>query len=167
MNPDDRVLSFVLLATSFIMLMTSLFVWSSGQAVYVDNKTVVLNNTVFLNNTYVYTNVSLSREWFGFEKSQQCIGFDISKAWIYNIQGNSMQPTLNHGNRLLMKDYNPRVKLVAGDIVIAQTGGARTIHRIDSVYDDGFTMKGDNNPERDDYFYRTSDIVGVVCGVLY
>jgi hypothetical protein len=169
MNENDKAFSIILISACLIMLTTSASIWFIDRPVLitVQNNTVLLNNTVVYNETVVYTNISTSKQWFGFEKSKQCIGFDISQSTKYSLEGNSMQPTLNPGNTLYTKQYNPRISLVPGDIVTASSGSNRVIHRVIGVYEDGFALQGDNNPEPDLMIYLYTDIINVVCGVTY
>ena len=139
----------------------------------------VINNTVILNSTVVYNYTTTvpsvltekvyynSKQWLGYPINKQCEGFNPNKAEKYWIKGNSMVPTFWPGNDLLVKKYSSAIGLSPGTILAVSTPQGTVIHRVNSVYSDGFTMQGDNNEFPDPTYYSYDDIERVVCGVLY
>jgi len=79
------------------------------------------------------------------------------------VQGNSMLPTIQPGSLVVAKvapSYG------SNDIVAYQwKQGSATkniVHRIIDETDNGFVIKGDNNPRKDPGFYTEDDILGTV-----
>jgi len=81
---------------------------------------------------------------------------------------NSMDPTLDAGNKILVMKARPD-DIQAGDIVVF--ANPYILHRITKVGSDGqgryFQSKGDNNLFGDSYRWRDHDLMFVVLGVLY
>ena len=79
------------------------------------------------------------------------------------VQGNSMLPTIQPGSLVVAKEAP---SYGTGDIVAYQwKQGSATkniVHRIIDETDNGFVIKGDNNPKKDPGFYTEDDILGTV-----
>lgn len=101
------------------------------------------------------------------ERSEQCMNAQINTMSYRVLKGMSMQPTWFDGDTALAVPYNKSRRLVSGDIVSVRIDERKNrAHRVVSVYEDYFLMKGDNNEERDEEKYNYSDINAVICGVL-
>lgn len=79
--------------------------------------------------------------------------------------GSSMRPTIETGDTMLIKPYTPDTPLREGMIVSYTQNEKELVHRIDALYSDHFTAKGDNSDATEDVAY--SAINGVVVGVLF
>lgn len=79
--------------------------------------------------------------------------------------GSSMRPTIQTGDTMLIKPYTKDTPLREGMIVSYTKGGKELVHRIDALYTDHFTAKGDNSDVSEDVSY--SAINGVVVGILF
>lgn len=85
--------------------------------------------------------------------------------------GDSMQPTLFTGNRIIVTTYNPDcVNLREGMIIgytrdSAGSNSTNVVHRISAVYNDYFLAQGDNTGTSEKVKYE--NINYVVLGVLY
>lgn len=166
---EDNVVAATFIGLSFIIIFVGIgMIWVTKDRPVVYE---VVNNTVVLNNTVVHNWTGLvfddTKQWLGYPINKQCIGFNINKAGIYSIKGNSMAPSIWPQNRLLTKEYNPAIELTPGTILAANTPYGIVIHRVTSVYHDGFTMQGDNNDKEDEYFYNYGDIQAIICAVQY
>jgi len=79
---------------------------------------------------------------------------------IMMVQGNSMLPTIPPGSLVVAKQSS---QYYVDDIVAYEKQYGRglsqiVVHRIIDVADNGFVIKGDNNPKKDD-FDSTDDII--------
>lgn len=79
--------------------------------------------------------------------------------------GSSMRPTIETGDTMLIKPYTEDTPLREGMIVSYSKDGKELVHRIDALYTDHFTAKGDNSDVSEDVSY--SAINGVVVGILF
>lgn len=104
-----------------------------------------------------------------YDSSTQCSDFSLSSAVLVNFQGKSMLPTIQPGDVVLTKEFDPSKGLRPGEIVGAYNAEVAVIvgHRVTIVNGTIFRMKGDNNHAEDEYTYHFSDIRHVVCGDLY
>ena len=78
------------------------------------------------------------------------------------VSGQSMHPTILDGSLVITKQSSP---YEVGDIVgyYSKESKINVVHRIIDVDDDGlFTIKGDNNQNKDAGVYSTDDILGEV-----
>ena len=83
------------------------------------------------------------------------------------VQTESMSPTFNAGDLIIIKAYDP-AKLQEGDIItfhtIINNEYALTTHRIEHIEENGgvrsYTTKGDNNAIPDTHIIADGDIVG-------
>lgn len=97
-----------------------------------------------------------------------------------HFSGNSMQPTIFEGNKVLTMDIPLNYKIKAGDIIRYTTANTSTceavsngimdidmptIHRVTAVYDDLLVVIGDNNYEIEEI--NRCQVTGLVIGVLY
>lgn len=80
------------------------------------------------------------------------------------VQGNSMLPTILPGSLVIAKkipEYH--IDDIVAYILKSGLGSQKiVVHRIIGETDNGFTIKGDNNPSRDPGVYTNSDILGRV-----
>lgn len=79
--------------------------------------------------------------------------------------GSSMRPSIETGDTMLIKPYTSDTPLREGMIVSYTQNEKELVHRIDALYADHFTAKGDNSDTTEDVAY--SAINGVVVGVLF
>jgi hypothetical protein len=79
--------------------------------------------------------------------------------------GSSMRPSIETGDTMLIKPYTKDTPLREGMIVSYTKDGKELVHRIDALYIDYFTAKGDNADVAEDVPY--SAINGIVVGVLF
>jgi len=81
------------------------------------------------------------------------------------VQGQSMLPNIEPGSFVVIKAQESYAK---GDIIAYSTardspfGGRNVVHRITNANDEGFVLKGDNNPKRDPGLVRPDQILGEV-----
>ena len=81
------------------------------------------------------------------------------------VSGNSMLPTYESGDFLIVKKQN---SYAVGDIVVYSIpaddvgAGRRVVHRIVGGDENGFDMRGDNNPNLDPWSPSQDQIVGQV-----
>lgn len=94
----------------------------------------------------------------------------LGNVGIMNVATESMVPTYNVGDLLLIKKTNT-ADLKKGDVITFYSTdptiyGQPNTHRIDSIDDSGnqrvFYTKGDNNPAVDEYSVMESAVVGKV-----
>ncbi len=79
--------------------------------------------------------------------------------------GSSMRPSIETGDTMLIKLYTKDTPLREGMIVSYTQDEKELVHRIDALYADYFTAKGDNADLTEDVPYSAID--GVVVGVLF
>ena len=97
-----------------------------------------------------------------------------SEQFVFEIQTDSMLPTLAPGDRILCEEVDDPATLQVGDIVTywLVIGGERVLntHRIIAIYDGGgyliFEMKGDNRPDPDPLTVHEAEIVAKFVKVL-
>ena len=78
----------------------------------------------------------------------------------FRYAGSSMRSTFKPGQVLYLR---PTVKgIVAGDIVVYDSGGEYIVHRVKEVKEKGISTRGDNNLHDDVNFVSLGQIVGVV-----
>jgi len=86
---------------------------------------------------------------------------------LVQIEGTSMEPTLERGTVVAVKD-EPTEQLDVGEVVLVQTvldqdsGPVAYAHRVVSIDGEELTLKGDNNEAPDPITVPTSDVEGVV-----
>lgn len=91
----------------------------------------------------------------------------IENVYCEEIQGNSMFPSVATGNTICWKPFKDNAK--EGDIVVYTPDvfkkGEVYFHRIESIYDDTFVIRGDlsDAPE----LVQRENIKGIVVSVLY
>lgn len=107
-----------------------------------------------------------------FEEAKQIVSYNFSGDSISiegvslaKALGSSMRPTIQTGDTMLIKPYTKDTPLREGMIVSYSKDGKELVHRIDALYADFFTAKGDNSDVSEDVSY--SAINGVVVGVLF
>ncbi|MBO7339580.1 MAG: signal peptidase I [Lachnospiraceae bacterium] len=89
------------------------------------------------------------------------------------VKSQSMAPTFNEGDLIIIKQYDP-AKLKVGDIItfhtIINNEFALNTHRIDRIDEKGgsrsYVTKGDNNAIADTHMIADGDIVGKYVGKL-
>ena len=89
------------------------------------------------------------------------------------VKSQSMAPTFNEGDLIIIKQYDP-AKLKVGDIItfhtIINNEFALNTHRIDRIEEKGgsrsYVTKGDNNAIADTHMIADGDIVGKYVGKL-
>lgn len=79
--------------------------------------------------------------------------------------GSSMRPTIQTGDTMLIKPYTKDTPLREGMIVSYTKDGKELVHRIDALYADFFTAKGDNSDISEQVPYTAID--GIVVGILF
>jgi signal peptidase I len=91
--------------------------------------------------------------------------------WATFTNTNSMDPFLDEDSHALEILPNNAEEIAVGDIIAYQTANGVIIHRVvEKSYDQEgifFTVKGDNNNNRDPDKVRFSDIQGVLVAVIY
>ncbi len=82
---------------------------------------------------------------------------------IVNYFGNSMSPTLNHPDLLIVSSYKGQT-LNVGDVIYYQPPAIepKTVHRIIASIPEGFVTRGDGNNANDAYILNRNDIIGIV-----
>jgi len=107
-----------------------------------------------------------------FEEAKPLVSYTVSEEGISvegvtlaKALGSSMRPTIETGDTMLIKPYTEDTPLREGMIVSYSKEGKELVHRIDALYADHFTAKGDNSQATEDVFY--SAINGVVVGILF
>lgn len=81
------------------------------------------------------------------------------------LHGPSMEPTLFPGNTLLLRQYNPDIRLEEGQIIRFIYENRTYVHRVLAVYEDKVITQGDNSDRTESILPK--DITHVVVGVLY
>ncbi len=107
-----------------------------------------------------------------FEEAKPIVSYTVSGesisiegVTVAKALGSSMRPTIQTGDTMLIKSYTKETPLREGMIVSYTKDGKELVHRIDALYVDYFTAKGDNSDVSEDVSY--SAINGVVVGVLF
>ena len=77
----------------------------------------------------------------------------------------SMLPALPSGSTVLF--HNDVEDVRVGDIVQADNGICAVTHRIYSINNGSYILKGDNNPIPDPCLYAQEDIKSIIVGVIY
>ena len=75
---------------------------------------------------------------------------------MFSVVSESMEPTLHVGDMVVIAKSDYQV----GDIVVYMRGSIPIIHRIIEKNNEGFIIKGDNNPVSDPGVVKQSQIVG-------
>lgn len=78
------------------------------------------------------------------------------------VKGNSMFPFLRHDRDLVTLAYPYAESLRAGRIVMFRFKGRQILHRIVSVRNNIYYIRGDNNRNHAAEYARREDIIGVV-----
>lgn len=123
---------------------------------------VTQNNITNINE---YTNV-----YDKFQERQQsnyCVG-SYRIDWDYTVSGQSMLPTIGHGDIAKGVKYTSRKALVPGDIITYTTPeyGDYT-HRVVAVYDTYLLAQGDNNEYRDEWRIEYDWVKHVICEIQF
>jgi len=91
----------------------------------------------------------------------------LFKYYLIAVGSNSMYPEIRRGDALIVQRLSDEEieELEPGIVIVYRYEGRLTIHRLVDVevINDNFIFqtKGDNNPDEDDYYLRTSDIEGI------
>ena len=75
---------------------------------------------------------------------------------MFSIVSESMEPTLHVGDMVIISKSG----YDTGDIVVYMRGNMPIIHRIIEKNDQGYIIKGDNNPVADPGIVKQSQIIG-------
>lgn len=77
------------------------------------------------------------------------------------VTGDSMLPTLRHGDRITVLPCDPAT-LQPGDVIVYQHEGRKIVHRVREVRGGKVWTKGDNNARRDNFWVYPHEVVGIV-----
>ena len=88
----------------------------------------------------------------------------LFKYSLSSIASNSMYPTLQKGDAIIIKKLNDNEKktISVGDIIIFQEDGHIITHRVVEIKEGIYVTKGDNNNTKDISKKTKNDIIGVV-----
>ncbi len=88
----------------------------------------------------------------------------LFKYSLSSIASNSMFPTLQKGDAIIIKKLSDREKknISTGDIIVFQEEGNIITHRVIEIKDGVFITKGDNNNSKDITKKTKNDVIGLV-----
>ena len=92
----------------------------------------------------------------------------INDSKIENFNGDSMQPTIWTGNKLIVTEYKKGMQLKEGMIIGYRRlfDDSFTTHRIKTIYNNEIYTQGDNNLKEDEPIQK-SQIKYIILGVLF
>lgn len=124
------------------------------------SQNAITGNTFVAPDNLVFSNEKIGCDYKLLDNSVTLENVTLAKAL-----GSSMRPTIQTGDTMLIKPYTEDTPLREGMIVSYSKDGKELVHRIDALYADHFTAKGDNSEATEDVSY--SAINGIVVGVLF
>ncbi|MBR3325115.1 MAG: signal peptidase I [Clostridia bacterium] len=81
---------------------------------------------------------------------------------IFQIASGSMEPTINIGDRILMKESKD---ITEGDIVLYKNEDTLVCHRVEEIKDNNVICKGDNNNSKDKEISK-NEIIGKIIHIF-